>query len=51
LGIVFFAVISPVALYRRFTGRDAMKRHFDKRAATYRVPRTQSPSRQFERPF
>jgi hypothetical protein len=35
LGIMFFCVLTPMALVMRMTGRDAMKRRFDPAARTY----------------
>jgi Saxitoxin biosynthesis operon protein SxtJ len=51
LGIVFFLVVSPMALVKRVTGRDAMARNFDKDAPTYRVVSTRKPAEDLERPF
>jgi hypothetical protein len=51
LGIVFFLVIFPVGFVRRLKGSDALRRWFDARAVTYRIPSTRSPTKNFERPF
>ena len=39
LGIMFFCVLTPMALVMRMTGRDAMKRRFDPAARTYWIER------------
>jgi hypothetical protein len=51
LGVVFFLVISPIGLLQRLRRRDPMRRHFDERATSYRVPSVKTPSKSFERPF
>lgn len=51
LGIVFFLVITPMGVVRQMMKRDALHRHFDKQATTYRTPSTQAPNNQLERPF
>jgi hypothetical protein len=51
LGIVFFFVIFPVGFARRLKGRDALRRWFDERAVSYRIPSVRSPTKSFERPF
>jgi len=39
LAIMFFCVLTPMALVLRMTGRDAMKRRFDPVAKTYWIER------------
>jgi hypothetical protein len=51
LGIVFYLIISPIGLVRRLKRHDAMARDFDAKTPSYRVPSTEKPSRNFERPF
>ena len=51
LGFVFFLLISPMALVRKFMGHDAMAREFDKNASTYRVTSEQKPAQTLEKPF
>ena len=51
LGIVFFAVISPIGLLRRFKRSDPLERAFDAQAASYRVPSRRKPHNHLERPF
>jgi hypothetical protein len=51
LGIVFFAVISPIALIRRLRRRDPMFRSFDPNADTYRVSSQRNSVDRLERPF
>jgi hypothetical protein len=51
LGIVFFVMISPMAMVRRLMGKDSMQRAFDPNQASYRVQSTKSPKEKLERPF
>lgn len=51
LGIVFFIVISPIALLRRLGSSDAMARRFDAKTPSYRVPSEAKPTKNLERPF
>lgn len=51
LGAVFYIVISPVGLLRRFGRNDSMARSFDGQAPSYRVPSQQKPRENLERPF
>jgi hypothetical protein len=51
LGIVFFAMISPMAVVRRLMGKDSLKRTLDPDQASYRVPSIKSPKEKLERPF
>ncbi len=51
LGIVFFVMISPMAMVRRLMGKDPMQRALDPNQKSYRVPSTKSPKEKLERPF
>jgi hypothetical protein len=51
LGIVFFVMISPIAMARRLMGKDSMQRAFDPNRDSYRVQSTRSPAEKLERPF
>jgi hypothetical protein len=51
LGVVFFLVISPMALVRRLLGRDPLQRALDPNHDSYRVPSTKNPAENLERPF
>jgi len=51
LGIVFFVMISPMAMIRRLMGKDPMKRTLDPNQDSYRVKSTKSPKEKLERPF
>jgi hypothetical protein len=51
LGIVFFVMISPMAMVRRLMGKDAMQRSLDPNQDSYRVQSTRSPREKLERPF
>ena len=51
LGIVFFVMISPMAMVRRLRGKDPMQRALDPGQDSYRVRSTRSPRDKLERPF
>ena len=51
LGIVFFFMISPMAMARRLRGKDPMQRTLDPDRDSYRVQSTRSPRDKLERPF
>ncbi len=51
LGIVFFVMISPMAVFRRLLGKDPMQRKLDSSLKSYRVKSTKSPKEKLERPF
>ena len=51
LGIVFFFMISPMAMVRRLRGKDPMQRTLDPDRDSYRVQSTRSPRDKLERPF
>ncbi len=51
LGIVFFVMISPMALVMRLIGKDPMRRALDPKQTSYRVTSTKSPKEKLERPF
>ena len=51
LGIVFFLVITPVALIMKLFSRDAMKRSLDESEESYRTNRTAIDRKQIERPY
>jgi hypothetical protein len=51
LGIVFFLVVTPLALVRRLSGRDAMRRNFDPNYKSYRVPSEKPALDRLEKPF
>ena len=51
LGIVFFAMISPMAMVRRLMGKDPLQRSLDPSRTSYRVRSAKSPADKLERPF
>ncbi len=51
LGIVFFVMISPMAMVMRLMGKDPLKRTLDPQQKSYRVKSTKSPEEKLERPF
>ena len=51
LGIVFFVMISPMAMVRRLMGKDPMHRALDPNQKSYRVQSAKSPREKLERPF
>ena len=51
MGLVFFLVITPMALIMRAMGRDSMAQRFDPNAMSYRIPARKPPRTHMERPF
>ncbi len=51
LGAVFFLVVTPIGAVMRMTGRDPLRRGFDPRGRTYRVPSARAPRDSMEVPF
>ncbi len=51
LGIVFFGMITPMALVRRLRGSDPLQRTIDPQQKTYRKQSTISPAEKLEKPF
>ena len=47
----FLLVVTPVGCIMRLLGRDAMTRRFDRSAASYWMPRTQTPPGRYFRQF
>ncbi len=51
LGAVFFLVVTPIGAVMRMTGRDPLRRGFEPRGRTYRVPSARAPRERMEAPF
>jgi hypothetical protein len=51
LAIVYFLLFTPVAVFMRWSGRDALARRLDARAASYRVASARRPPAHMEKPF
>ena len=51
LGIVFFVMISPMAIVRRLIGKDQMQRSLEPDQQSYRVQSSTSPREKLEKPF
>jgi hypothetical protein len=51
LTLIFFILVTPFSFVMWIFGRDRMKRHFDPKAETYRVPSAPHPPQQMEKPF
>ena len=51
LGIVYFVMISPMALLMRLLGKDPLRRTLDPERQSYRVDSTKSPRDKLEKPF
>jgi hypothetical protein len=51
LGIVYFVIISPMALVMRLLGKDPLKRTLDPERESYRNASTKSPREKLEKPF
>ena len=51
LGVVFFLLFAPVALFLRLLGKDPMRRKLDADTASYRIESEKPPRERMERPF
>ena len=51
LSLVFFLVITPIALIRGLLGKDSMARRLDGDISSYRVQSRKAPAKNLERPF
>ncbi len=51
LGAVFYVMMAPMGLIKRWLGSDPMQRQFDPSLSTYRVASKQRPRESMERPF
>ena len=51
LGLVFFVIISPMAVVMRLMGKDPIRRTLDQNQQSYRVKSSKSPKEKLERPF
>jgi hypothetical protein len=51
LGLVFYAVVTPMGLVGRAFGHDPMRRRFERGATSYRVSRTARPAGHMRRQF
>jgi MFS family permease len=51
MGIVFYVVITPVALLVKLLGKDAMRRRLERDTATYRIPSDPIPPERLDKPF
>ena len=51
LGIVFFVIITPMAVAMRFMKKDPLKRAIDPNQKSYRVQSAKNPDEKLEKPF
>jgi len=51
LSVVFFVLVSPVALLLRVVGEDAMRRKFDRKIETYRIKSRATPRESLEKGY
>jgi Saxitoxin biosynthesis operon protein SxtJ len=51
MGLLFFVLISPMAIGRKLLGKDSMRGKFDSNASSYRVVSKQPSVNNLERPF
>ena len=51
LGIVYFVMISPMALVMRLLGKDPLQRTLDPERKSYRTESAKSPREKLEKPF
>ena len=50
LGILYFVVLTPIALIRRMLGQSSLPKP-DENAKSYRIASTPTPATQLEKPF
>jgi hypothetical protein len=51
LGLIFFFVVTPMGIVRRWLGKDAMGKDFMRDAQTYRIPRAPRPASHLKRQY
>ncbi len=51
LGLAFYIVVTPIGLVLRLLGHDPMRRRFEPKAASYRVPKEPRPVSHLKMPF
>ena len=51
LGLVFFAIFAPVAIFFKILGKDTLKRRLDASASSYRIASEQLPRDRMEKPY
>jgi hypothetical protein len=51
LGIAFYLVFTPLGVLMRWFGRDPLGQHFDRKAASYRIPRAPRPGTHMRQQF
>ena len=51
LGLVFFVIFAPVALFFKLLGKDPLKRRLDASATSYRIASEQPPRDRMEKPY
>ena len=51
MSLVFFVIITPIALIMRLSGRDPMARRIDRNIKSYRMLASKLPKAHMERPF
>ena len=51
LGVMFFVVFTPIGIFKRLFGSDAMSRRFDPDADSYRVPKSPRSADHMRRQF
>jgi hypothetical protein len=51
LSVLYFVVVSPLALLLRIAGRDPMRRRFDRTSATYRNASHEAPKERLEKTY
>lgn len=51
LSFVYYVILTPTGVVLRWLGQDPMRRKFDRRAATYRLPRQVRPASHMRHQF
>jgi hypothetical protein len=51
LGVVFYVIVTPIGMFRRWLGKDPMGQQLRPDVDTYRVPRTSRPASHLKRQY
>src|SRR5438093_7261649 len=51
LGVVFYVIVTPIGMFRRWLGRDPMGRHLRPDLASYRINRQPRPASHLRRQY
>jgi hypothetical protein len=51
LGLIFYAIVTPIGIVRRWLGKDPMGRQFRPDLDSYRIPRTSRPASHLKKQY